>query len=73
MNNPFTRKSILEKAICVLAVIEDAHQRIAVCNWHIKTKNVFTTQSEMQKQIEIHQNAISRLENYYNNLISKAI
>lgn len=57
----------------ILAIINDAEQRIQVCKWHIKIKNVFTTEDEMNGQIEMHQKAIERLENYYKNLMSKPI
>ena len=71
--NIYTEKQKLEKANCILSIIENAEKRIEVCKWHIKTQNVFTTEFEMQKQIEIHQKAIARLENYYRNLILKPI
>lgn len=73
MKTPFTRKSILEKALCVLAIIENAHQKIKVCKWHIETKNVFYPQIYWEKQIEMHEMAIQRLEKSYQNLIQKSI
>lgn len=71
--NIYTEKQKLEKANCILSIIENAEKRIEVCKWHIKTQNVFYPQTYWEKQIEMHKIAIQRLQNYYKNLISKTI
>lgn len=71
--NIYTEKQKLEKANCILSIIENAEKRIEVCKWHIKTQNVFYPQTYWEKQIEMHKMAIQRLQNYYKNLISKTI
>ena len=71
--NIYTEKQKLEKANCILSIIENAEKRIEVCKWHIKTQNIFCPQTYWEKQIETHKMAIQRLQNYYKNLISKTI
>ena len=71
--NIYTEKQKLEKANCILSIIENAEKRIEVCKWHIKTQNVFYPQTYWEKQIEMHKMAIHRLQNYYKNIISKTI
>lgn len=71
--NIYTEKQKLEKANCILSIIENAEKKIKVCKWHIKTQNVFYPQTYWEKQIDIHQEAIVWLENKYKNLILKSI